>query len=66
MFHVTIGRGGRGVVKALCTETNAMVAPLLMQLCQGGLQEDMAVATASTGGVDTNEGGGGGFVFLGV
>ena len=29
------------------------------------LQEDTAVARASMGGVDTNVGGGGGFVFLG-
>ena len=44
---------------------NAMVVPLLMQVCKGVLQEDTAVTMASMGGVDTNVGGGGGFVFLG-
>ena len=42
-----------------------MVVPLLMQVCKGVLQEDTAVTMASMGGVDTNVGGGGGFVFVG-
>ena len=44
---------------------NAMAVPLLMQVCKGVLQEDTAVTMASMGGVDTNVGGGGGFVFVG-